>query len=246
MVLYDYHFLLALRQSCLQPFQAISYILGYLDLLEIFRIEHIQSKLGFAAAVECHKERFSQFSDVLLPSYRFPEALSQPFTFHYTEDFKVLKDQSVFERSGKRFRRIIPLGERNLYRCLVGHPYGIAAALFGFFGLKKSKQIVYYSLALGHHLGVVDCLSSLFRVPYRDFESWVRKLPEGAGRRKLQGVCLWGEIEIHQSHVGDLTEALQKGQPQMEAQELRWTDWLLQSLRNISQEPALYLIVKSH
>ncbi len=108
-----------------------------------------------------------------------------------------------------------------------------------------SKQIIYYSLAVGHHLGVVDCLSSTLDVGYTEFERWLEKLPEGAGRHKLEGIVKWGEIEINASHATDLIQALEAGCTRMEQQEREWADALRQSLETILAEPVLYLIARS-
>ncbi len=108
-----------------------------------------------------------------------------------------------------------------------------------------SKQIIYYSLAVGHHLGVVDCLSSILEVDYAEFERWLRKLPEGIGRQKLEGLCKWGEIEINAAHAKDLIETLDAGHTRTEPGEIAWTEILQQSLQNIVSEPALYLIART-
>ena len=64
-----------------------------------------------------------------------------------------------------------------------------------------SKQIVYYSLALGHHVGVIDTFKAALTWPYEDYLAWVETLPEGEARRKLDGVRRFGEIMIDSSHT---------------------------------------------
>ncbi len=108
----------------------------------------------------------------------------------------------------------------------------------------ESQQIVYHSLALGHFLGIVDCLSSLLEIPRADFEALLDRLPDGVGRDKLRGVCRWGEIEINATHAGDLIAALQAGISQMLPQETEWANLLVQTLQTMQREPALYLIVR--
>lgn len=107
-----------------------------------------------------------------------------------------------------------------------------------------SKQIIYYSLAVGHHLGVVDCLSRILEMRYAEFERWLEKLPEGVGRHKLEGIVKWGEIEINAAHAGDLIKTLDAGRARMEPQQGEWTDVLRQCFQNIMAEPALYLIAR--
>lgn len=62
---------------------------------------------------------------------------------------------------------------------------------------ENTRQVIYYSLAIGHHLGVLDCLTQVISVPLDAFSGWLRGFPEGPGRSKLEGVLKWGEIEIN-------------------------------------------------
>ena len=52
----------------------------------------------------------------------------------------------------------------------------------------EAKQVMYYSLAIGHHLGVIDCLKPVLDCPLEGFRQWISRLPEGEARRKLEGV----------------------------------------------------------
>lgn len=110
----------------------------------------------------------------------------------------------------------------------------------------EAKNLIYYSLAIGHHVGVLDCFSSVMTIEEGDFEQWIAKLPEGEGRRKLEGVLKWGEIEINQDHIAPLASAMQAGLPEMQPQEQQWANSLLQLLRNMAEEPVLYLMVRSY
>jgi hydrogenase-4 component J len=100
------------------------------------------------------------------------------------------------------------------------------------------RQVMYYSLAIGHHVGVMDCFQTLLEIPLEDFRAWLSRLPAGAGRHKLEGLLKWGEIEINQTHVADLIPALQAG-------EASWAGPLRQCLQQMLQEPALYLMVRT-
>ena len=108
----------------------------------------------------------------------------------------------------------------------------------------EAKQVVYYSLAIGHHVGVIDCLKPLFECPLAEFEVWVGKLAEGAARSKLEGVVKWGEINIDSSHTHMLATELDSSRSVLSSAETGWTNQLLHALRSIEQEPAIYLIVK--
>jgi hypothetical protein len=57
---------------------------------------------------------------------------------------------------------------------------------------EEARQVVYYSLAVGHHVGVMDCFSRLVEVPLENFLEWLQTLPAGPARSKLEGVLAWG------------------------------------------------------
>jgi hypothetical protein len=101
-----------------------------------------------------------------------------------------------------------------------------------------ARQVIYYSLAIGHHVGVLDCLQPVAEAPQADFDRWVAALPEGAARRKLAGVRKWGEIEINHTHAADLRRALEG------AGEAAWTGALARCLEAMAGEPALYLMAR--
>jgi len=104
---------------------------------------------------------------------------------------------------------------------------------------EDAQQIVYYSLAVGHHVGVMDCFSSLAEIPLDDFRTWLADLPAGTARDKLEGILRWGEIEINRGHVSLLESALavRSGEPP-------WVERLRQCLEAMRQEPALYLMLR--
>lgn len=109
---------------------------------------------------------------------------------------------------------------------------------------EDARQVMYYSLAIGHHVGVMDCLSEMVAVPVDSYMRCVQALPEGAARRKLEGALTWHEIEINRSHVDELLAALNGLLSSLGEQESRWVSVVIQSLRQIAAEPALYLMVK--
>jgi hydrogenase-4 component J len=109
---------------------------------------------------------------------------------------------------------------------------------------ENAQQVIYYSLAIGHHVGVMDCFGSLMEVPLDEYRAWMSQLPEGNGRHKLEGVLRWGEIEINSSHAGEILPALGAGLPGMSEREAQWTRTLIHSFQNMQDEPALYLMVR--
>ena len=107
---------------------------------------------------------------------------------------------------------------------------------------EDARQVVYYALAVGHHVGVIDCFSSLVEIPLGEFRAWLESLPDGIGRTKLEGVIKWGEIEINLSHVNTLLPLLEA----CEVDNYPWVPLLIRCLKGILQEPALYLMVRKY
>lgn len=101
------------------------------------------------------------------------------------------------------------------------------------------RQVMYYSLAIGHHVGMLDCFQKLMEVPIEDYRQWLSQIPEGTGRHKLEGLLKWGEIEINQSHANDLLPILNG------VAKAPWTETLANCLRQMLKEPALYLMVRT-
>lgn len=105
---------------------------------------------------------------------------------------------------------------------------------------EDAKQVVYYTLAVGHHVGVMDCFSSAVDIPLDEFAAWVQSQPQGPARTKLEGALRWGEIEVNRSHVEMLL-------PLFEADEVHgpcWTRKFIECLNAVKQESAMYLMVR--
>ncbi|MEW6065498.1 formate hydrogenlyase maturation protein HycH [Desulforamulus profundi] len=107
------------------------------------------------------------------------------------------------------------------------------------------KQLEYYALAIGHHVGVVDCFSPVMNMAREEYLKWIAKLPQTEARRKMEGVVKWGEVEITKEHVRPLIKALTDATPTFLPEEKKWAECLLQLLRSIQREPAIYLVVRS-
>jgi hydrogenase-4 component J len=105
---------------------------------------------------------------------------------------------------------------------------------------EDARQVVYYTLAVGHHVGVMDCFSSQVEIPLDEYAAWVQSQPEGPARTKLEGALRWGEIEVNLSHVGMLLPLFEAAP----ATGPGWTRDFVQCLRDIQHEPALYLMVR--
>jgi hydrogenase-4 component J len=109
---------------------------------------------------------------------------------------------------------------------------------------EDARQLVYYSLAVGHHVGMLDCFQSLMEIPLEDYRRWVACLADGSGHRKLEGILKWGEIEINRSHAKELVETLRDSLPSMDSRQSAWAITLSQYLQEMITEPALYLMVR--
>ncbi len=107
----------------------------------------------------------------------------------------------------------------------------------------QSKHLIHYSLSLGHHIGVIYCFTSKLEIPLDGYRDWVARRPTGEGRRKLEGLLRFGEIEINAEHTTLLREALAEGRALSPA-EAGWSARLVELLRAIDDEPALYLMVR--
>ena len=114
---------------------------------------------------------------------------------------------------------------------------------------EASREILYYSLQVGHHTGIIDCLSEKIRCSYRAFIEVVEALPrESAARYKLEGIIRHGEIQVDKTHIGALAPAvkdlLSKTPSQLSFSEEAKTFLLALSnaLDAIRDQPGIYLM----
>ncbi|WP_436858670.1 formate hydrogenlyase maturation HycH family protein [Citrobacter tructae] len=109
----------------------------------------------------------------------------------------------------------------------------------------EAQQVVYYSLAIGHHLGVIDCLEAALTCPWDAYLAWIATLEAGSeARRKMEGVPKYGEIVIDVNHVQMLACAFDRALAVQSPQQQAWSKQLLSLLHNIHQESAIYLMVR--
>ncbi|ROP59027.1 formate hydrogenlyase maturation protein HycH [Enterobacter sp. BIGb0383] len=111
---------------------------------------------------------------------------------------------------------------------------------------QKVQEVIYYSLAIGHHLGVIDCLKSRLECPLEGYQRWISCLQSGEARRKLAGVARFGEITIDSSHTHLLALALRAAREQMNDEQQMWSDGLIALLQQIENDPAMYLMVRRY
>jgi hydrogenase-4 component J len=108
-----------------------------------------------------------------------------------------------------------------------------------------SRQVMYYSLAIGHHVGVIDCFKAIIDCPLEDYRQWMMRLPEGQAKRKMEGLYKFGEITIDRTHTQILRAAFDEIRPELTGKAAEWTDKLSQAFISIEMEPAIYLMVKT-
>lgn len=109
---------------------------------------------------------------------------------------------------------------------------------------EHSSQVMYYSLAIGHHVGVIDCLNVAFRCPLTEYEDWLALVEEEQARRKMLGVMTFGEIVIDASHTALLTRAFallaDDATSVWQARSIQF----IHLLDEIVPEPAIYLMAR--
>ena len=109
---------------------------------------------------------------------------------------------------------------------------------------EHSSQVMYYSLAIGHHVGVIDCLNVAFRCPQTEYEDWLAQVEEEQARRKMLGVMTFGEIVIDASHTALLTRAFA---PLADDAKSAWQARSIQFIHLLDEivpEPAIYLMAR--
>lgn len=109
----------------------------------------------------------------------------------------------------------------------------------------EAQQVVYYSLAIGHHLGVIDCLEAALTCPWDAYLAWIATLEAGSeARRKMEGVPKYGEIVIDFNHVQMLARAFDNALARQTPQQQARSKQMLGMLHDIHQESAIYLMVR--
>ena len=63
----------------------------------------------------------------------------------------------------------------------------------------EAKEVMYYTLAIGHHTGVIDCFEPVLGCSRELYDKVVALFPAGDARFKLEGIARFGEIQIDKS-----------------------------------------------
>jgi hydrogenase-4 component J len=107
---------------------------------------------------------------------------------------------------------------------------------------KEAREVVYYSLAIGHHVGVFDCFEPMLRCSAEMFDRLVAALPAGEARRKFEGIGRFGEITVDRSHTRLLGGAIAEVRGSVDEDLGAWFDGFTAALAAIDREPAIYLM----
>ena len=114
---------------------------------------------------------------------------------------------------------------------------------------KESEEVLYYSLSIGHHTGVIDCFGEKFRCSKKAYLEVIEALPaESDARYKLEGIFRHGEIQIDKSHLPYLPTAVDRllnedaGALSPEAQS--WLKSFSESLGVVRSSPVVYLMAR--
>lgn len=115
-----------------------------------------------------------------------------------------------------------------------------------------ARDIMYYTLSMGHHTGVMDCFTPKLMCSMETYRLIIDLLPEGDARRKLEGIVRFGEIQIDKSHLAALQPALRgalqalfvKRDANPYAAGIEWLRDFLELLEKTRKEEALYLMAR--
>lgn len=74
---------------------------------------------------------------------------------------------------------------------------------------EEAKEVLYYTLSIGHHTGVIDCLEEQLRIPKAEYEDICEAL-DGEAKYKLKGAIRNTEIQIEKHNLPLLEEELNR------------------------------------
>jgi formate hydrogenlyase maturation protein HycH len=106
--------------------------------------------------------------------------------------------------------------------------------------------VLYYSLAIGHHLGVVDCLEAAIEATTAEYKQWVNLLTAGSeAHRKMMGFFTFDEITIYPDHIHMLACAFSAvDKAKMTEKEIAMTAAFIDVLTAIYHEQTMYMMIR--
>jgi len=107
-----------------------------------------------------------------------------------------------------------------------------------------SKSVLYYTLSVGHHTGVIDCFERVLSMPVATFERICDGLDRGEARYKLEGVMRHSEIELGKAQVNLVIHALEPLLSSSDEEVSRFVALLLEQLHMVRDEAAVYVMIR--
>lgn len=112
-----------------------------------------------------------------------------------------------------------------------------------------AKDVLYYTLAVGHNTGIIDCFDEVLSCSYQMYSQIVDMLPQGDARYKLAGILRSGEIQVDKTHIStldpamhDLLDELNASQDPALGPERDWVASFVDKIDVIKRDPAVYLL----
>lgn len=108
----------------------------------------------------------------------------------------------------------------------------------------RVTDIMYYTLAVGHHTGVIDCFDEALSCTVPVYERVCGALDSEDARYKLEGILRSGEIQVDPSNLstleGPVSAALAAAEPR--SSEADFMQGLMDLFQRMECDPALYLM----
>lgn len=122
---------------------------------------------------------------------------------------------------------------------------------------EDARDVLYYTLSVGHHVGVIDCFERALTMPLASYRTIVGLLESEEARFKLSGVWRFGEIEIDKMNVPCLLPALRaclanldvfnepgKTEIPLDGLEVSMLMAFVDAVLKVRDEPGMYLMVR--
>lgn len=109
---------------------------------------------------------------------------------------------------------------------------------------EDAKSVLYYTLSVGHHTGVIDCFERVLSIPVATFERICGALGRGEARYKLEGVMRHSEIELGKAQVDLVINALEPLLSSSDEEVSHFVELLLEQLYMVRDEVAVYVMIR--
>lgn len=128
---------------------------------------------------------------------------------------------------------------------------------------EQAQQIMYYTLAIGHHTGVIDCFDEVERIPLESYERMCAAVADERVRYKLEGVMRRTEIEMNKEYATSTALALggalalragaegegtdmadPKGAAALSDEDAELMDRLRHHVEDVRDQPAVFMIFR--